>query len=114
MPAQLAATQVRLQLRLGWGQLVAQMAPHFLLGGSAEERAQLVDVASPAGITVRTRCVRRAFLLGEGEHNRKPWLQNRLRELAGIKLVDCTGPAFSRRKGFDLGGAGSDFRAAGL
>ena len=31
-----------------------------------------------------TRCVRRAFLLGEGPHDRKEWIENRLEELAQI------------------------------
>jgi REP element-mobilizing transposase RayT len=31
-----------------------------------------------------TRCVRRAFLLGEGATDRKLWIEHRLRELAEI------------------------------
>ena len=88
-------------------------------------RAQLVDVALTRWYHCVTRCVRRAFLLGEGDHNRKQWLENRLEELAGIFAVAVGGfsviqagrlhrPPFSRRKGFDLGRAGRDFRAAGL
>jgi hypothetical protein len=45
----------------------------------------------PAGYHCVTRCVRRAFLLGEGDHNRKEWLQNRLEELAGIFAVAVGG-----------------------
>jgi hypothetical protein len=82
-------------------------------------RAQLVDVAITRWYHCVTRCVRRAFLLGEGEHNRKEWIENRLEELAGIFAVAVGGfsviqagrlyrTAFSRRKGFDLGGTGRD------
>jgi hypothetical protein len=38
-----------------------------------------------------TRCVRRAFLLGEGDLNRKEWLENRLEELADIFAVAVGG-----------------------
>jgi hypothetical protein len=87
-------------------------------------RAQLVDLSLTRWYHCVTRCVRRAFLLGEGDHNRKEWLENRVEELAGIFAVAVGGfsviqagrlhrPAFSPRKGIDLGGAGRDFRAAG-
>ena len=54
-------------------------------------RAQLVDVALTRWYHCVTRCVRRAFLLGEGDHNRKQWLQNRLEELAEIFAVSVGG-----------------------
>ena len=38
-----------------------------------------------------TRCVRLAFLLGEGEFNRKEWLENRLEELADIFAIGIGG-----------------------
>ena len=38
-----------------------------------------------------TRCVRRAFLLGEGDRNRKEWIESRLEELAGIFAVAVGG-----------------------
>ena len=44
-------------------------------------RAQLVDASLTRWYHCVTRCVRRAFLLGEGDHNRKEWLENRLEEL---------------------------------
>jgi hypothetical protein len=47
-------------------------------------RAQLVDVALARRYHGVTRCVRRAFLSGEGDHNRKAWLENQLEELAEI------------------------------
>jgi putative transposase len=54
-------------------------------------RAQLVDVALTRWYHCVMRCVRRAFLLGEGDHNRKQWLQNRLEELAEIFAVSVGG-----------------------
>jgi hypothetical protein len=54
-------------------------------------RAQLVDAAPSRWYHCVTRCVRRAFLLGEGDHNRKQWLQNRLEELAEIFAVSVGG-----------------------
>ena len=63
-----------------------------------------------------TRCVRRAFLLGEGPSDRKVWIEKRLEELAQIfsvavggfsvmdnylLLVDYTGRLF-REEGRDL------------
>ena len=36
-------------------------------------RAQLVDVSLARWYHCVTRCVRRAFLLGEGDQNRKEW-----------------------------------------
>ena len=47
-------------------------------------RAQLVDVTRTRWYHCITRCVRRAFLLGEGDHNRREWLEKRLEELSGI------------------------------
>ena len=73
-------------------------------------RAQLVDVSLTRWYHCVTRCVRRAFLLGDGDHNRKQWLQDRLEELAEIfavsvggfsvmiKLVDYTGRLFREGK----------------
>ena len=54
-------------------------------------RAQLVDVSLARWYHCVTRCVRKAFLLGEGNHNRKEWLENRLEELAGIFAVAVGG-----------------------
>jgi hypothetical protein len=47
-------------------------------------RAQLVDVALTRWFHCLTRWVRRAFLLGERDHNRKLWLESPLEELADI------------------------------
>jgi hypothetical protein len=65
---------------------------------TAIARAQLVDVSLTRCYHCVTRCVRRAFLLGEGEHNRREWLENRFEELAGNKLVDYTGRLFREGK----------------
>jgi hypothetical protein len=54
-------------------------------------RAQLVDTSVTRWYHCVTRCVRRAFLLGEGDHNRKEWIENRLEELAEIFAVAVGG-----------------------
>jgi hypothetical protein len=54
-------------------------------------RAQLVDTALTRWYHCLTRCVRRAFLLGEGDHNRKEWIENRLEELSDIFAVEVGG-----------------------
>ena len=64
----------------------------------AVARAKLVDVSLTRWYHCVTRCVRRAFLLGDGDHNRKEWLENRLEELPEIKLVDYTGRLFREGK----------------
>jgi len=38
-----------------------------------------------------TRCVRRAFLLGEGTSDRKGWIENRIEELAQVFAVAVGG-----------------------
>ena len=50
----------------------------------AVARAKLVDLTVTRWYHCVSRCVRKAFLLGEGEHSRQEWLENRLEELAGI------------------------------
>jgi len=47
-------------------------------------RAHLVDPSVTRWYHCITRCVRRAFLLGEGTGDRKVWIDHRLRELAQI------------------------------
>ena len=54
-------------------------------------RAQLVDTSVTHWYHCITRCVRRAFLLGEGDQNRKDWIENRLEELAEIFAVAVGG-----------------------
>ena len=54
-------------------------------------RAQLVDTSLTRWYHCVTRCVRRAFLLGEGDNNRKEWIENRLEELSDIFAVAVGG-----------------------
>ena len=54
-------------------------------------RAQLVYTSLTRWYHCATRCVRKAFLLGEGENNRKQWLENRLEELADVFAVAVGG-----------------------
>jgi hypothetical protein len=54
-------------------------------------RAQLVDVALARWYHCVTRCVRRTFLLGEGDLNRTEWIENRLEELAEIFTIGVGG-----------------------
>jgi len=54
-------------------------------------RAHLVDPSVTRWYHCVTRCVRRAFLLGEGMHDRKSWIEHRLEELAEISSVAVAG-----------------------
>ncbi len=54
-------------------------------------RAHLVDPAVTRWYHCVTRCVRRAFLLGEGPDDRKVWIDGRLRELAEIFSLSVGG-----------------------
>src|SRR5271166_3778062 len=54
-------------------------------------RAHLVDPAVTRWYHCVARCVRRAFLLGEGMHDRKSWIEHRLEELAEIFSVAVAG-----------------------
>jgi REP element-mobilizing transposase RayT len=54
-------------------------------------RAHLVDVSVTRWYHCITRCVRRAFLLGEGESDRKEWIERRLQELAEIFAISVGG-----------------------
>jgi hypothetical protein len=54
-------------------------------------RAHLVDLTFTRWYHCVTRCVRRAFLLGEGENDRKVWIENRLREPAEIFSLAVAG-----------------------
>jgi hypothetical protein len=59
-------------------------------------RAHLVDPAVSRWYHCVTRCVRRAFLLGEGADDRKGGIENRRRELAEIFAVAVGGFSVSR------------------
>ncbi|WP_406696717.1 hypothetical protein V5E97_37595 [Singulisphaera sp. Ch08] len=54
-------------------------------------RAHLVDPDVARWYHCVTRCVRRAFLLGEGGSDRKLWIENRLQELAGLFSIAVGG-----------------------
>ena len=54
-------------------------------------RARLVDVSITRWYHCITRCVRRAFLLGEEATNRKEWIEHRLEELAEIFAIAVGG-----------------------
>ncbi len=54
-------------------------------------RAHLVDPSVTRWYHCVTRCVRRAFLLGEGADDRKLWIERRLQELAEIFAVAVGG-----------------------
>ncbi len=54
-------------------------------------RSKLVDVSVARWYHCVSRCVRKAFLLGEGDGNRKQWLEERLEELGEIFAVALGG-----------------------
>jgi REP element-mobilizing transposase RayT len=54
-------------------------------------RAHLIDPSLTRWYHCVTRCVRRAYLLGDKEHNRKEWIESRLQELAGCFAVAVAG-----------------------
>jgi hypothetical protein len=58
----------------------------------------LVDLTVTRWYHCVSRCVRKAFSLEEGDHNRSEWLENRLEELGEIKLVEYTGQLFRQGK----------------
>ncbi len=60
--------------------------PHMTIA-----RAHLVDPAVTRWYHCVTRCVRRAFLLGEEMHDRKSWIEHRLEELAEIFAMAVAG-----------------------
>jgi REP element-mobilizing transposase RayT len=54
-------------------------------------RARLVDLSLARWYHCINRCVRQAFLLGDGPTNRKDWIENRLEELAQIFAITVGG-----------------------
>jgi hypothetical protein len=56
-------------------------------------RGELVDSAVTPYYHCISRCVRRAFLCGEGCEHRKQWIEDRLRELDSIFAVEVAGYA---------------------
>ena len=67
-------------------------------------RTQLVDASLTRWYHCVTRCVRRAFLLGEGDQNRREWIDNRLEELADIFAVAVGGFSVIESHRFESGG----------
>ena len=57
----------------------------------ATARSRLVDVSITRWYHCISRCVRQAFLLGEGTSNRREWIENRLEELAQIFAITVGG-----------------------
>ena len=62
-------------------------------------RAHLIDPSLTRWYHCVTRCVRRAYLLGDEEHNRKEWIESRLEELANCFAVAVGGFSVIRRRG---------------
>ena len=56
-------------------------------------RSQLVDSTVTPYYHCISRCVRRAFLCGEGCEHRKQWIEDRLQELASIFAIEVCGYA---------------------
>ena len=54
-------------------------------------RSELVDVAVTPWYHVISKTVRGAFLLREGAHDRKQWIEDRLGFLAGVFSIDVAG-----------------------
>jgi hypothetical protein len=54
-------------------------------------RSHLVDISVTRWYHCVTRCFRRAFLLAEGDLNRREWIELRLQELAEIFAVAVGG-----------------------
>ena len=54
-------------------------------------RGSLVDSTITPYYHCISRCVRRAFLCGEGSEDRKQWVEDRLQELSGIFAIDVCG-----------------------
>ena len=54
-------------------------------------RSQLVDLKVTRYYHCISRCVRRAFLCGEGFEHRKQWIEERLQTLSGCFAVSVCG-----------------------
>jgi hypothetical protein len=54
-------------------------------------RMRQIDASVARWYHCMTRCVRRAFLLGEGTSDRRAWIENRIEELAQIFAVAVGG-----------------------
>ena len=54
-------------------------------------RSTIVDEAVTPWYHCISRCVRRAFPCGQGHAHRKQWIESRLKEMAGVFVVECAG-----------------------
>jgi len=54
-------------------------------------RSTIVDEAVTPWYHCISRCIRRAFLCGQGYEYRKQWIENRLKELVGVFAVELAG-----------------------
>lgn len=54
-------------------------------------RSVLVDTSVTPWYHCISRCVRRAFLCGEGRGHRKQWIENRLKEIVDLFAIECAG-----------------------
>ena len=57
----------------------------------ATPRSLIVDENVTPWYHCVSRCVRRAFLCGEGFEHRKDWIENRLQDLVDVFAIDCAG-----------------------
>ncbi len=57
----------------------------------ATPRSQIVDEDVTPWYHCISRCVRRAFLCGEGCEHRKQWIEDRLKEHVDLFAIDCAG-----------------------
>jgi hypothetical protein len=57
----------------------------------AIHRSMVVDEAVTPWYHCVSRCVRKAFLCGQGYAHRKDWIEARLEELVGLFAIDCAG-----------------------
>ena len=57
----------------------------------ATPRSMIVNEAITCWYHCISRCVRRAFLCGEGFEHRKQWIEDRLKELVDLFAIDCAG-----------------------
>jgi hypothetical protein len=57
----------------------------------ATPRSLIVDPQVTPWYHCISRCVRRAFLCGEGFAHRKQWIEDRLKELVELFAIDCAG-----------------------
>src|SRR5271165_2805139 len=54
-------------------------------------RSQQIDSSVARWYHCISRCVRRAFLLGDGDHDRKRWIEDRIEELSQIFAIAVGG-----------------------